>query len=140
MANWSLFSNKQATKSAPSRREIGNLAETQACHFLKKKGIHIIERNYCCRGGELDIIAKEQETLIFVEVRMRKNRQYGGALISVTPQKQRHLYHAAQCYLQQKQLNPARLSIRFDIIAIEHDPEQIQWVKNAFGEPHARAN
>lgn len=138
MVSWKLFSSKTPL-NPNSHRAIGNRAEQQACDYLKAQGVKIIERNYCCRGGELDIIAKQQQTLLFIEVRHRSQSRYGGALASVDYHKQQHLYHAAQCYMQHKQLNPARLSIRFDIIAIEGDPSELQWVKNAFGEPHARA-
>lgn len=135
MATWNLFNKtSQGIHSDVSRRQKGNAAEDQACRYLRKHGLKILQRNYCCKGGELDIIAQDPSYLVFVEVRMRKNKQFGGALASVTPQKQRHLLHAAHCFMQQQKLNPAHQALRFDIIAIEQETDQIRWVKNAFGE------
>ncbi|MFM2486731.1 YraN family protein [Celerinatantimonas yamalensis] len=132
MAIWNLFTNNDT--ASPSAYEQGMQAEQRACNYLKKQGLKIITRNYTCRGGELDIIARHGKVLVFVEVRMRKNSQFGGALASVTPTKQRHLRHAAYTYLQQQGINSARTQMRFDIIAFEQQPDQIRWIQNAFGE------
>lgn len=131
MAILNLFTNNNPKAQTPRAR--GQQAEDLACKYLKAQGLKIIKRNYYCKGGEIDIIARDKCTLVFVEVRMRKNNCYGGALSSVDAAKQHKLRHSAYCYLNQQHINPAQLAVRFDIIAFEQ-AEQIHWLKNAFGE------
>ncbi|CAG8998932.1 MAG: hypothetical protein CENE_00896 [Candidatus Celerinatantimonas neptuna] len=135
MVTWNLFNKTSKNESSEgNRRQKGNIAENNACRYLRKRGLKILQRNYYCKGGELDIIARDSSHLVFVEVRIRKNSQFGGALASVTTKKQKHLLHAAYCFMQQQKLNPAHQALRFDIIAIEQETDQIRWIKNAFGE------
>jgi putative endonuclease len=107
-------------------QRIGDAAEERALQFLKTQGLTLLQRNFRCRGGEIDLIMQEQATLVFVEVRQRSSRSHGGALASVTPAKQKRLLIAAQLYLQRYQSVPA---CRFDVVA--YDGLQRQWVKNA---------
>lgn len=131
MAIWNLFTNNNP--KAQTTRARGQRGEDLACRYLKAQGLKIITRNFYCKGGEIDIIAQDKDTLVFVEVRMRKNQRYGGALASVDAAKQHRLRHSAYSYLNQQQINPTQIAVRFDIIAIEQ-AEQIHWLKNAFGE------
>ena len=86
--------------------------------------------NYHCRQGELDLIMREQQTLVFVEVRYRASRNYGGALSSVTPTKQQKIRHTARYYLMNQRINEAHQACRFDIVS--YDDGQCNWLKNAF--------
>ncbi len=112
-------------------RAIGQRAECLAEEWLTRKGLRLIERNYHCRGGELDLIMLDGDTLVFVEVRFRRNARFGNAAESVTPTKQRRLWTAAQHYLQYHGEHASRAQ-RFDVIAITND--QTEWIRNAFGD------
>jgi putative endonuclease len=92
-----------------------------------------LEQNFLCKLGEIDLILMDGQTLVFTEVRFRKNPDFGGAAASVTPGKQRKLQRAAQVYLQRTGQIPA---CRFDVLAMTQDQNsQIiceNWIKNAF--------
>ncbi len=108
-----------------SKQRSGDAAEEQALLYLQKQGLVLIERSFLCKGGEIDLIMREGNCLVFVEVRQRKSKQFGGAIASVTAAKQRRLVHAAQFYLQKIKVIPP---CRFDLIAI--DGEDMQWLRN----------
>lgn len=111
-------------------RDAGTQAEEQALGFLRSRGLVLKVRNYSCRLGEIDLIMIDGKTLVFVEVRMRRNRVFGGAAESITPRKQTRLISAARHYLSGKQPMPA---CRFDAVLIESDAAPV-WIKDAFGE------
>lgn len=120
--------NLPKTKAAHLQR--GENAEQQACEFLISQDLTLIERNFRCYYGEIDLIMKDGHALVFVEVRYRKNAKFGSALESVTRSKQTKLISAAEIYLsllQNKELMP----MRFDVVGILGNGE-LQWVKNAF--------
>ena len=102
-------------------------SEERAAAYLAARGLAIVSRNYRTRLGEIDVIAREGEVLVFVEVRMRSESRFGGALESVTPRKQRRIASAAQMYLRQF---PRAPRCRFDVIAL--DAGEIRWLKAAF--------
>jgi putative endonuclease len=104
----------------------GALAEEQAARFLAARGLKILARNHRCRGGEIDLVCRDGATLVFVEVRLRTSRAFGGAAASITPAKQRRIALAARHYLAGKPW-PA---CRFDAVLL--DGESIDWIKNAF--------
>jgi len=106
----------------------GDRAEDQALDYLKQAGLDLISRNYRCRQGEIDLIMKDREYLVFVEVRYRKNSRFGGAAMSVDWRKQKKIIACAKQYLQKLNKIPP---CRFDILAIE-DKSQVEWLKNAF--------
>jgi putative endonuclease len=106
----------------------GEQSEQQACAYLLKQGLSLVETNFNCKYGELDIIMKDANTLIFVEVRFRKSNKYGGALESITKKKQDKIMAATQFYLMKNKLNSA---VRFDVVALSNDAD-ICWIKNAF--------
>ncbi|MBZ0104354.1 MAG: YraN family protein [Sulfuricella denitrificans] len=107
--------------------ETGKAAENTAASFLQSQGLRLVERNYRCRMGEVDLIMEHGDTLVFVEVRLRRSERYGGAAASITGHKQRKLIHAAQHYLQQITKQPP---CRFDALLL--DGARIEWIKDAF--------
>ena len=106
----------------------GRNFEDAAARLLRSGGYEIIERNYSCPLGEIDIVAREGEILAFVEVKARSSAAFGGALSAVTPAKQRRITRAALCYIKTKKLSPA--GVRFDVVAF--DGASAGVVKNAF--------
>jgi putative endonuclease len=104
----------------------GQAGEDVALTHLQLHGLTLRERNFRCKGGEIDLVMQEHATLVFVEVRKRANSRYGGAAASVTGAKQRRLIIAAQVYLKRYKMPPA---CRFDVVAI--DGEVLTWLKNA---------
>ncbi len=108
----------------------GAQAEDQALHFLLGQGLKLKQRNYTCRLGEIDLILLEGATLVFVEVRMRSRRSFGGAAQSITARKRQRLLATARHYLSQQRTTPA---CRFDAVLIEHGGPP-EWIKDALGE------
>jgi putative endonuclease len=109
----------------------GEAAEALAAVFLERKGLAIVARNYRCRLGEIDLVAREGETTVFVEVRQRASSAFGGAAASITATKRARLVRAARHYLSRLKTMPA---CRFDALLIEGDPPRIEWIRDAFGE------
>ena len=113
-------------KISPDKQGIGSQAEEDALQFLLQNGLSLVDRNYRCRFGEIDLIMLHDDELVFVEVRKRKNMDFGGALQSVSFVKQSRLIKAAKHFLMKYRQPPA---CRFDVIAMEGD--RCQWLKNA---------
>lgn len=110
----------------------GRLAEDQACDYLIQKGLQFVTRNYQCKGGEIDLIMRDKQELVFTEVRYRTHREFGNSLESVTYQKQKKIIKTAQFYLTQHRLME-KIACRFDVIALSNiNPTDIVWIKNAF--------
>ena len=113
------------------QRERGREAEYRARHFLTKRGLIHVRSNYQCRFGEIDLIMDDGEFLVFVEVRLRSNRRYGGALESIDMRKQSKLRLTAQHYLQR--FDPsANRPARFDVVLLGSPVSECEWIKNAF--------
>ena len=114
------------------KQEIGKKGETVAVHYLKKQGYKIIEQNYRSKAGEIDIIAREKKTLVFVEVKTRRSKTYGSPKWAVTPKKKKAISMAALYYL--KMTNQAGADARFDVVSIlvQGEDTQIELVRNAF--------
>jgi len=114
---------------------IGSQMEAVAERHLTSAGLRIVERNFRGRFGEIDLIARDGGTLVFVEVRYRRSRRFGGAGVSVDFRKQRKLLATANGYLQYRKIN---CPCRFDVITIERgnhsESLDIDWIKNAFGQ------
>jgi len=112
--------------------ERGQLLEEKAAHFLKDQGLRIYMRNFRCKLGELDIIALDGDTVVFIEVRYRASTAFGGPLASITASKQQKLIRTAQYFLQGKRVFH-NASCRFDVIAMSGDVSQptLEWIKNA---------
>lgn len=106
----------------------GEKSEQLACDYLLKQGLQLIDKNYRCQHGELDLILSDNQTLIIVEVRFRQSNAFGGALESITRKKQSRIIASTQYYLLKNKINRP---IRFDVIAMSND-KQINWIQNAF--------
>ncbi len=107
----------------------GVKSEKQALAYLQQQGLSLICRNYYCRFGEIDLIMRDQDTLVFIEVRYRKNSDFGGAFASITKRKQDKIIKTAKHYLAQLDNEPY---CRFDAIAIDPQADTPQWIQNAF--------
>jgi len=106
-----------------STLEIGSLAESRAARLLEGAGYRIIERNFRCKAGELDIVARDGETLCFVEVRSRANAEHGDAAEMVGRGKQAQVERVARAYLALRA--PSFVAARFDVVAITGDHAQL---------------
>ena len=112
-------------------RAAGQLAEDAAARFLEAHGLSLLARNVRCRGGELDLVCRDGATLVFVEVRLRRNEDYGGAAASITARKQQRVVLAARHYLATHGASlAAGRACRFDCVLL--DGERIDWVRDAF--------
>lgn len=109
----------------------GESAELAAAAFLEARGLRPLARNYHCRYGEIDLIMREGNTVVFVEVRLRRSQAFGGAAASITAAKRDKLLAAARHYLAGRSPLPA---CRFDAVLIEGEPPQITWLRGAFGD------
>ena len=111
---------------------IGNKGEDLACKFLKKNGYKILERNYRIRGGEIDIVAKDRDTLVFIEVKTRYSHEYGPPVESMTPWKIKALLKTARFYVQK--IGGGNREYRLDFVGVDFadNPEnpKIQMIKN----------
>lgn len=112
--------------SRTAKQVEGQAAEDAALAYLQAQGLILLQRNFRCKGGEIDLILRQQDTLVFVEVRKRTDSRYGGAAASVTARKQARLILAAQVFLQRYRVPPA---CRFDVVAFDGD--RLSWIKNA---------
>ncbi|OGP72689.1 MAG: YraN family protein [Deltaproteobacteria bacterium RBG_16_50_11] len=113
-------------------KELGRKGEEVALRFLKKKGYKIIEKNYVCMMGEMDIIAREKDTLVFIEVKTRTSTFFGPPQLAVNSAKQMQLSKVALYFLKEKGLED--IKARFDVVAILLRPEreEIELIKDAF--------
>ena len=108
----------------------GARAEDLCAGLLRAAGFRIVERNWRCRMGEIDLIAEERGMLVFAEVRMRSGPGFGGAAESVTAAKRQRLLAAARLYLSRR---PDCLC-RFDVFLVDGASASVQWIRDAFGE------
>lgn len=116
-----------------SRQRLGLSGEEAAARYLAKSGYKILVKNYRCKLGEIDIIARDGEDLVFIEVKTRSGLSHGSPAAAVNTRKQRQISRAAQCYLAEQTLfdSPAR----FDVISVLFDgtnPERIEHISDAF--------
>lgn len=115
-----------------ARIELGKTGEDLACGELERRGYAIVARRYRVRGGELDIIARDGPTLVFVEVKARAGHEFGDAAEAVTPVKQRRIAQLARQYVARLRLDGC--PCRFDVVTIQMDGERpvIELFQNAF--------
>ena len=113
-----------------STQSLGSDAESRAQRFLESHGLRTVDKNYRCRFGEIDLIMVDSNTLVFVEVRLRRHRAFGSAAESVTANKQSKVVLAAQHYLvSHRHSTPCR----FDVVSYDGDlGADPMWIKNAF--------
>lgn len=117
-------------RSHSHTHKVGAAAEDQALAYLKAQGLVLLAQNWhVARAGELDLVMREGNTLVFVEVRKRGSADFGGALASITPAKQAKIISTAQHFLA-KHAQYANDDCRFDVVAFENN--QLQWLKAAF--------
>lgn len=117
------------------RRAIGAAAEDAAASHLVSQGLHILARNYRCRMGEIDLVARETpDVLVIAEVRFRSRDDYGGGAASVDPRKQQRIIKAAR-HLLMTQPALAKLRGRFDVLDVRPlgDGHVVDWIRHAFG-------
>lgn len=113
-------------------QQIGKQKESQACDYLLSQGLRLILKNYRCKLGEIDLIMWEQNTLVFIEVRHRKQDDYGDGLESITRSKQHKIINTARHYLQTNALDD-KYPCRFDVVITNAtDKQKFLWIKNAF--------
>jgi putative endonuclease len=117
------------TKKTTARRATGDRFEGAALSYLQQRGLRLVRANFLCRHGEIDLVMRDGETLVFVEVRYRKSGAFGGAVGSITQAKRRKLISAAHIWLAWHP-HDARRPCRFDVLAFEGDG--IEWIPNAF--------
>jgi len=119
-------------KNVPPKKS-GQQKEQQACDWLQTQGFQILAQNYLCKGGEIDIIAlSSNSTLVFFEVKYRKNSHFGHPSEFVTPKKQQRIIHCAQYFLL-KHPQLTQHPMRFDVITFEGKQTTPEWIENAFG-------
>ncbi len=119
--------------SLPDSRQQGRAAEKHARHYLEARGLALVACNYRCRGGEIDLVMRDGDCLVFVEVRLRRTARYGSGAESVDRRKQQKLIHTARHYLQTQ--GAGNRPARFDVVALSGQGSQleVQWIRNAFG-------
>jgi putative endonuclease len=123
----------------------GQHAENACCKYLQQQGLKLLAKNYRSYKGEIDIIMQDKDTLVFIEVRFRKNDHYGGGLESITPKKKKRILATAEQYLQRETILE---NGRIDVVAMSQKPQDatslhrssdlskeeyvFEWVKDAF--------
>jgi putative endonuclease len=120
-------------KLATKAQSLGNTAERYAQRYLEERGLSLIDSRFLTKGGEIDLIMLDNRTLVFIEVRYRKNDDYGNAEETVTTRKKNKIVFAAKCFLSR---NPAwyKYDIRFDVVGITRKSGKIEtnWIEHAF--------
>lgn len=105
----------------------GGAAEQLAAAYLVRQGLVLVECNFRCRLGEIDLIMRDRQTLVFIEVRQRASLRFGGAIASIDQRKQQKLIVTAQLYLARLPRTPP---CRFDALLVQG--ERIEWIRDAF--------
>ncbi len=120
----------RGVSNRPTSVAAGAGAEDIACIHLENRGLSLVERNYRCPAGEIDLIMRDREDLVFVEVRYRRRDAYGSAAESISPAKRARIVTTAAFYLQRQPVEPP---CRFDVVAIGGEaPHLIEWIRDAF--------
>lgn len=110
----------------------GDAAEALAARHLEAAGLKVLARNFRCRGGEIDLVCRDRGALVFVEVRLRSNRDFGGAGASITATKRARIVLAARHYLAAHPADAQR-DCRFDAVLLDRlDAARIEWLRDAF--------
>lgn len=131
MAARSRSSSRLAAQEAEARAARGAAAEERAARLMQAAGFTLLARNYRCRAGELDIVARRGPLLVIAEVRLRSSALFGGAAASVGAAKRRRILRAAR-YLLARQPQLAALAVRFDVLASEAGSAELDWIEGAF--------
>lgn len=126
------MASSRSTEDAPAH-SVGARLEGAAEDYLKARGLATLMRNYRCRGGEIDLVMRQGEVIVFVEVRYRRSRAFGSAAESVDRRKQQRLLLAARHFLARHRIHD-RYPCRFDVLAL-HGPQgalEVDWIEGAF--------
>ena len=112
----------------------GKVTEAFAENYLIQQGLTPIDRNIHCRQGEIDLVMRDGDIFVFVEVKYRKSKGFGGAIAAISASKQNKVKHCITFYLHQNGLNEYNTPCRVDVVALEGDitQPQVTWLKNAF--------
>lgn len=117
-----------------ARRELGQAGEAAARDFLRRRGLAILAANFRCAAGEIDLVGRDGETIVFVEVKTRLSLAFGPATLAVHFRKQRQIVRAAEWFLAERRLGD--VPCRFDVLAVTFpeadEAPQIEWVRDAF--------
>lgn len=117
------------SKNQAKHLTAGNAAEQIAATFLQNNGLILVARNFRCPYGEIDLVMQDGKTLVFIEVRLRRNNNFGGAAMSINQSKQQKLIRTAERYLQMH----GEAACRFDAILMQStDINTVKWIQNAF--------
>jgi putative endonuclease len=122
---------RQGSVAPTERQRAGAEAEARAARCLEAAGLVLLVRNYRCRMGELDLVARQDDLLVVAEVRLRRSRQYGGAAASITWQKRRRIVRATRHLLAHERALQC-LRVRFDALLVDGVGAEVQWIKGAF--------
>ncbi|MFH0255971.1 YraN family protein [Vibrio rumoiensis] len=114
-----------------NNRDVGSQYEALASNYLAGQGLKLIDKNINSRFGEIDLIMKDKNTIVFIEVKYRSNQRYGHAAEMVTYQKSQKLIKTAMFWLNRQSLSIEKTSFRFDVIAIHQNGNDINWIQNA---------
>ncbi len=114
-----------------NRKAIGKHYEILALDYLKNQGLSFVEQNFTTKFGEIDLIMRDNDTHVFVEVKYRSMDQFGYAAEFVNKSKAQKLIRTAYVWLNKQKLTPQSASFRFDVIAIHQSGNSINWIKNA---------
>lgn len=124
--------NLRPKPSKSNSAQIGAEAEKAAIKYLQKQGVRVLAKNVACRGGEVDVIAEHENVVIFVEIRLRSNTDFGGAGASITNAKQQRVRLAAQYWLTNEGRTYAQRPCRFDALLFDSPTSDWQWLQGAF--------
>ncbi len=117
-----------------ARQALGRAGEAAARDYLARRGVRIVAENYACAAGEIDLVGREGDTLVFIEVKTRTSRAFGSPQLAVHWRKQRQIVKAAQWFLTEQRLSDT--ACRFDVLAIcfpdEKAAPRIEWLRDAF--------
>jgi len=116
-----------------ARRALGTKGETAARAYLERRGVRILEANYVCAAGEIDLIGREREAILFIEVKTRTSAAFGPPQLAVHQRKQRQIVRAAQWFLAERRM--PEVACRFDVMAVtfvSDERPRIEWVRDAF--------
>ena len=116
-----------------NKRTVGDTRELLACNYLQQQGAVILERNFRCKTGEIDIIAKDSRYLCFIEVKFRSDNNFGEPQEAVDLKKQKRICKVSNFYLYSK-YKSFDLPVRYDVVAISQQDSifTFKWIKNAF--------
>lgn len=111
---------------------IGQDAEDDALAYLCQHGLKLVGRNFSCVTGEVDLIMRDHDYLVFIEVRARSSQDYGGGIASVTYGKRKKILKTASFYMMKHKVHD-KFPVRFDVISIDNKTSEVAWIKDAFG-------